>query len=114
VVGALQLGDDVVDDGRVEPLVVAENDLGAGAAGVREVLAQLVDAVLGPGVGHVPVVPQLAADGGGQAPERDEDEDPGRDRAPGVSRRRQPYSVQGIHQVLLDRWIVRTTFEESP
>jgi hypothetical protein len=114
VLGALQPGGDLVDDGGVEAAVVVDDDLGTGAAGVREVLPELVDAVLGAGVGDVPVVPELAAEGGGQAAERHEHEEPGRDRAPGVSRRRQPYAVQGIHQVLLDRWIVRPTVGEAP
>ncbi len=60
------------------------DDAGAGVAGTRGVLTQLVDADLGPRAGDVPVVLGRAADAAGEGEDTDRDQHPGEDRPPGV------------------------------
>ena len=69
-------------DGRAVPGV--HDDPGARVAGAGGVLAQLVDADLGAGVGDVPVVLRRAADAAGEGEDADGDQQPGEDRPPGV------------------------------
>jgi hypothetical protein len=80
-----QGGDDRRAEGGAVPVV--HDHAGAGVAGARRVLAQLVDADLGAGGGDVPVVLRRAADAAGEGEDADGREHPGGDRPPGVGRR---------------------------
>ena len=102
VVEAGQVVAELGQGGRRERGVVVDDDLGGGVAEAREVVAQLVDADLGPGVGDVPVLLGGAAERGGEADDGAQHEHPGGQGAPGPQHGVASESLEDrVHRVVL-------------